>query len=682
MPGPLPHLAPARAGRLSSFTGSLADLRAHGASVALFALGVGVSLGLFFTQLSRAHERERSALERQALDVRSGLRSKLEDPLEALESVCSLFEASSVVSRAEFARFVRTALTRHPGLRALEWIPVVPGAERAQYEAAARADGLAGFEFTRVGPDGRMQRAPDSEQHFPIFYMEPRDPTALGFDLGSEPSRRVPIDRARALGTTVASERIRLVEDPPTVYSVAAFCPVLVESESEGAPRLRGVGAEVFRLKDVVAPELSDAVQRGLEVVMLDEHAPPELRLLYESAPGLGAAPRADAIALEIPFADRRWTLRLQRGPGYVSTWANPAWGVLISGIALSGLIALALSASRVIFRLRGRVREAEQLGQYTLLRKLGEGGMGIVWEAKHALLQRRTAIKLLPPERAGAEAIARFEREVQLTSQLTHPNTVAIYDYGRTADGAFYYAMEYLDGMDLQRLVELDGPQPPARVVHVMKQVVSALAEAHALSLVHRDIKPANIVLCERGGRHDVAKVVDFGLVKSVTGQDPTFSAAHVILGTPLFLSPEAIRGPEGVDARSDLYACGAVAYYLLTGRPVFEGDKLVEICSHHLFNAPLPPSLRLGAPLPAALEQIVLRCLEKLPDARFASAQALYDALSECGAPAWTDAEARASWARLDGLADRVSATDRTVAAHSPSLLAIDLRERQASE
>jgi hypothetical protein len=343
--------------------------------------------------------------------------------------------------------------------------------------------------------------------------------------------------------------------------------------------------------------------------------------------------------------------------------------------------------ASGVVFGLRQEVRQALQLGQYTLDEKIGEGGMGSVYKAHHALLRRPTAVKLLPPDKAGAHNLTRFEREVQQTSRLTHPNTVAIYDYGRTPGGIFYYAMEYLEGMDLQDLVELDGPQDPSRVAHILVQVAGALAEAHSIGLVHRDIKPANIILCERGGVPDTAKVVDFGLVKELDADAGTtqaslaLSTVNVIMGTPLYLSPEAITRPATVDGRSDLYALGGVAYYLLTGSVVFEAASVVEICGHHLHTAPMPMSERLGRPLPTQLEAIVLRCLEKDPARRPQSARELRDELLALRIPAWTEASARAWWDAVRpraGLGVSQQSRSRRVSG-APSTIAIDLKERQ---
>jgi serine/threonine-protein kinase len=334
--------------------------------------------------------------------------------------------------------------------------------------------------------------------------------------------------------------------------------------------------------------------------------------------------------------------------------------------------VALATVASRVIYGLRQEIRKALQLGQYTLEEKLGEGGMGTVYRARHAMLRRPTAVKLLPPEKVGESSLERFEREVQLTALLSHPNTVAIFDYGRTPDGIFYYAMEYLDGVDLESLVRLHGPQPPARVVHILRQVCGSLGEAHERGLIHRDVKPANIILCERGGTPDVAKVVDFGLVKDLE-QSEGITQADTLTGTPLYLAPEAIRGEE-VDGRADLYALGAVGYFLLVGRNVFEGKTLAEICGHHLHAAPSSPSERLGQPVPPRLEALILRCLEKELERRPRTARELARALEACDdAEPWTEGRARAWWAD-HVVAEAAPGTESVEAAHgtlTPSLL-----------
>jgi serine/threonine protein kinase len=263
-------------------------------------------------------------------------------------------------------------------------------------------------------------------------------------------------------------------------------------------------------------------------------------------------------------------------------------------------------------------------------------------------MLRRPTAIKLLHPDRASAEDLARFEREVQITSHLTHPNTVAIYDYGRTPEGVFYYAMEYLPGIDLGRLVTLDGPQPQGRVIHVLRQVCGSLAEAHARGLIHRDIKPENVILCERGGRHDVAKVLDFGIVKdtTLTGQQ-RLTQVGSLSGTPLYLAPEAWKAPERIDARTDLYALGAVAYYLLTSRPLFDGKSAFEIYEHHVRTPPVSPSNGARAPILPRLEQLILRCLEKNREHRPRDAREVERELEACAVAApWSEVEARRWW------------------------------------
>jgi len=334
-------------------------------------------------------------------------------------------------------------------------------------------------------------------------------------------------------------------------------------------------------------------------------------------------------------------------------TTARAALGITIE-IAVWWVLttALATGTSFVIYGLRRRVRDAEQLGQYRLEEKIGEGGMGAVYRAKHAFLRRPTAVKLLPPEQAGADNLRRFEQEVQLTASLSHPNTITIFDYGHTSDGLFYYAMEYVDGLILSDLVARSGPQHQGRVVDLMRQAASALVEAHGIGLVHRDIKPSNLMvhlLHPHGGAGDCVKVLDFGLVKQVRqegGIDLTNEAN--LSGTPQYMAPESIVTPDTVDARADLYALGAVAYYLLTGTHLFTGQSIVEVCSHHLHSAPEPVSSRLGTPVAPELEQLVLSCLSKDPADRPQSAFELEQRLSELATRhPWTSEDARRWWA-----------------------------------
>ena len=326
-------------------------------------------------------------------------------------------------------------------------------------------------------------------------------------------------------------------------------------------------------------------------------------------------------------------------------------------------------AASKVIYGLRTEARDARRLGQYTLEQKLGAGGMGVVYRASHALLRRPTAVKLLASDAADDQSIARFEREVQRTAELTHPNTITIFDYGHTPDGVFYYAMELLDGSTLDDIVSCTGPQPAGRVVHTLRRVASALAEAHDVGLIHRDVKPANVMLCLQGGLSDTPKILDFGLVKEIDKQtSSSLTSANTITGTPQYLPPEAILAPESVDARTDLYALGAVGYFMLCGEHVFSGMSIVEVCGHHLHTEPTPPSERLGIELPSDLEALLMQCLKKDPEARPQSARALFDALGECQVERWTSSDATDWWARhgeaVAGLRDVPTGHEVTIA------------------
>jgi hypothetical protein len=314
-------------------------------------------------------------------------------------------------------------------------------------------------------------------------------------------------------------------------------------------------------------------------------------------------------------------------------------------------LIGATVLVSRAIYGLYHEVRSVKRLGQYVLGELVGEGGMGSVYRAEHAMLRRPTAVKVLLPDRVGRDSLARFEREVTLTARLTHPNTIAVYDYGRTPDGLFYYAMEYIDGLSLEELVRRFGPQPPGRVIHALSQMAGALGEAHSLGLIHRDIKPANVLFCERGGLPDAVRLVDFGLVKQLTAKGgPELTRTESITGTPHYMAPEAIIDAANVDHRADIYGVGGVGFYLLTGRPPFEGASVVEICGHHLHTPPRLPSEVLGAPVPADLEALILSCLSKSPAARPAGALDLHDALAACAQTSpFSVAESRRFWQAL---------------------------------
>ena len=349
-------------------------------------------------------------------------------------------------------------------------------------------------------------------------------------------------------------------------------------------------------------------------------------------------------------------------------------WNTLIGG----AFVVMTIVTSQVIYGLRREVQAAQHLGQYELKRKIGEGGMGVVYEATHVLLRRPTALKLLPVEKLGAQALARFEREVRCTSELEHPNSVYIYDYGHTPDGQFYYAMEYLEGFTLGELVELEGQVAPGRVREILLQTACALAEAHERGMVHRDIKPANIMICDRGRTPDMVKVLDFGLVKAMgesseglPGEEMSATLTDAVVGTAHFLAPETIRGEE-VSAAADIYALGALAFYLLTGAHAFSGETIMAICTQHLTEPPPRPSALAEAPIPPALEALVLRMLAKDPKARPQDGAAVVEALEAIEAPRWTSSEARRWWATHHPITREISAV-------APTQLAIDLGERE---
>ena len=296
----------------------------------------------------------------------------------------------------------------------------------------------------------------------------------------------------------------------------------------------------------------------------------------------------------------------------------------------------------------RGMLKASpRRLGPYALERKIGEGGQGVVYRAHRADSSTPLAVKLLAGNCTRARQ-RRFEREGRLAAGLSHPNTVTIYDHGRTAEGVSYYAMELLDGLTLEELVTRHGPLPAGRAIHILRQLGAALEAAHASGLVHRDIKPANVYVCAHAHPPDLVKLLDFGLVREITrASDPAVSGANLLVGTPLFLSPEAISTPDQVDARADIYGVGAVAYFLVTGRTPFSGRNTVEVCAHHLHTAPAAPSLH--ASVPADLERLILACLAKDPAKRPQTAGAIVRALDQCEAMgSWQARDAEEWWQR----------------------------------
>jgi eukaryotic-like serine/threonine-protein kinase len=338
---------------------------------------------------------------------------------------------------------------------------------------------------------------------------------------------------------------------------------------------------------------------------------------------------------------------------------ARPEVANVITGVDFMqhGLVMLvaavaAVFGTHLINTLRREAFEAKQLGQYRLIAPLGAGGMGEVYLAEHRMLKRPCAIKLIHPEQAGnPRVLARFEREVCMTARLSHWNTVEIFDYGRTDDGTFFYVMEYLPGLSLEDLLQRNGPLPAERVVHLLRQACQGLREAHAIGLIHRDIKPGNLFAAQRGGLHDVVKLLDFGLVKPVAEiPSARLTQEGGISGTPLYMSPEQARGLAGLDARSDIYSLGAVAYTLLTGHPPFEHASPLEVMISHARDDVVPPSM-LQTDVPDDLERVILRCLAKKPEDRFQDADSLEQALAECAAAdQWTQAHAARWWQQND--------------------------------
>jgi CHASE1-domain containing sensor protein len=673
-------------------------LRTHPLALGLFVLGFGGTLAaaeyVHIQQENQAH----AAFDYRAEQVSGVLSRGLSSTTEVLLAVPPLFETAkpdATPSREAFHRFVAPGLARHPGMAMIEWAPVVEDSGRRAFEAGQTVNGVAYQVRDLVG--GKPTPAPQRPVYTPLQFIEPLSQLALGHDLRALRSHAVgspagtapedgdetPATRAVTTGGLTVSERFTLLEDDPSVASVSAYAPAYrdlgnarPQTPEERKKALLGVAVAVFRLRPVVETILAGEDLRGLSLTLRDDNQPRGKRTLISVATG----PLPEAVARTRPFVhtrafafgDRTYAAQIDGDPAAFATGHAARW-VLALGFLLTIGASAAAFVGREMTRLRASAKLAAKLGMYVLERRLGAGAMGVVYLGRHALLRRPTAIKVLPTNGVDPAAVERFELEVRVTSQLTHPNTIAVYDYGRSPRGIFYYAMEFLDGPDLQELVATTGPMPAARVLHVLRGVAGSLAEAHAAGLVHRDVKPANLVLCRRGNVADFVKVLDFGLVRSIeTVPDKSEGAA----GTPLYMAPEALTAPDQIRPSIDIYALGAVGYFLLTGRPPIEAPDLSRLFAKVLTVVPDPPSLWTSKTIPAALENLLLRCLEKDPQKRPASMDELLLAFDQCepSTGRWSQADARAFWANAGRslLEARRAATEAPVDGDGPGAAA----------
>ena len=512
---------------------------------AVFALGIVLTALVLAYSANARRGAQAEEFTRSARAVANHMEESLRAPLATLHAVRALRLASAQLDRAAFARFARPMMLLHPSLAALEWVERVPGAQRAAFEQRLAAE--LGRPAPIIEPDGsgRMIPAPVRDEYTVLVRMEPEVESLLGLNITFEPNRIGMVRRATELASVSVSAKMRLVEDPPDVYSFAVYEAIYrgdgpTTTVSERYQRIDALAMALYRIAPLVRAALERADLSGADVALID-NAPGlsrQQQSLFQTREGADK-PADDHLryAQDIHFADGSWTVLLSRE---ASSAIMPlvAWG-------LAGVLGSALSAGLMLGFARAagwrrKYQALKAMGQYTLLREIGSGGMGTVYEARHAHLRRRAAIKVITSASASEEEIQRFDREAQLTSQLSHPNSVVLFDYGRTERGDFYYAMEYVPGITLEELVRRQGRQGPGRVRHLLMQICGALAEAHELGFVHRDIKPSNLMLTTRGGIYDFIKVLDFGLAKVTKAAEPQVSQVGAVIGTPRFMAPE----------------------------------------------------------------------------------------------------------------------------------------------
>src|SRR6476620_5971437 len=470
------------------------------------------------------------------------------------------------------------------------------------------------------------------------------------FLAGILPALLFPADRARFLGS--------FVQWGPAVIGivVALLVAAVIRSPRVSLPAAMNLGLafEIVTSYAIAAAEYADPRMLEDHRGMLGLSWVAVWVVLFTVV--VPTSPRRAVLAALASVSSVAVVIGLVLASGATSVRIDPAQFFIGLVFPYLLVVGMAYVGARVVYQLGSEVKRARELGSYRLEAKLGEGGMGEVWRARHRMLARPAAIKLIRPAFAGEagpgvspEAIRRFEREAQVIARLRSPHTVELFDFGVATDGAFYYVMELLDGLDADALLRRFGPTPPERAIYLLRQVCHSLSEAQSYGLVHRDIKPANVFLCRYGEEYDFVKVLDFGIVRAIGDATNTSAGPpreNAIQGTPAFMSPEQALGGE-VDGRADIYATGCLAYWLLTGQFVFTSQTPMGMLVQHAQKPPIPPSVRTDLPIPKALDDLVLSCLAKDPANRPQSARELSRRLGELeGASGWTQDRAREWW------------------------------------
>jgi serine/threonine-protein kinase len=559
--------------------------------------------------------------------------------------------------------FANKLVERYPSLAALELFDVLTESERLEQERRP-PDAQGRVLMVRepaLDSSSHMVPAKARPRHVVLTRLLPYHTELYGLDIMFEPWRQQQVRSAAHAGAPTVTAKFRLVEDPADVFSVAVYDPLYIDGMDPIEPaarerQLRGFAIALYRLAPLMSAALAGTTldRSSLSLIDREPGLTAENALLF----GTRQRPAADDLVFtqDIHFAGRRWTLSTWRRPPGLRPGLTSSLVGFVGSVLFAALVALWTSLRKS----RQRFQALQELGPYTLGREIGGGGMGRVFEARHNLLRRRAAIKVIAHENATEEQLRRFDLEAKTTSELCHPNTVVVFDYGRTRRGDFYYAMEYLSGITWERLVEQYGAQPAARVRHLLVQACGSLAEAHGLGLVHRDIKPGNLMLGVSGGIFDFVKVLDFGLVRVTRGVEAGKSGPGVLLGTPRYMAPESFASSHS-GPRADIYSLGCVAYFLLSGRDPFYAKTDAGIAMLHLTQMPAPLAGTGKGDLTPAFEKLVLRCLAKSPEDRFASAGQLLRALNDLDLPPWTQADAAMFWADVAAAQDAAEAAGR---------------------